>query len=54
MSHHKLIYDKDGNDIGFLRITNEGEVLSVWIDNNGFMGLFNPETRQQSLDRYTR
>jgi len=54
MSHHKLIYDTDGKKVGFMRITNEGEVLSVWIDSKGFMGLFNPETKQQSLNEYTR
>lgn len=54
MSHHKPIYDKDGDEVGFLRITNEGEVLSVWINTNGFMGLFHPETKQQSLNEYTR
>lgn len=54
MSHHKPIYDKDGEEVGFLRITNSGEVLSVWINSNGFKGLFHPETKQQSLDEYTR
>jgi len=54
MSHHKSLHDKDGKNIGFLRITNEGEVLSVWINTNGFMGLFHPETKQQSLLEYTR
>jgi len=54
MSHHKPIYDKDGEVVGFLRITNEGEVLSVWIKSKGFMGLFHPETKQQSLNEYTR
>jgi len=57
MSHHLMIYSAEGEDIipvGHLRITNEGEVLSVWIDRKGFMGLFHPETKQQSLDEYTR
>jgi len=54
MSHHCSIYDGDGKKVGFMRITNEGEVLSVWINSRGFMGLFNPETSQQSLNEYTR
>jgi hypothetical protein len=49
MSHHKTIYDKNGEELGFLRIMNDGEVLSVWINSKGFMGLFNPETKQKKL-----
>jgi len=54
MSHHKPIYNKEGEAIGFLRVTNEGEVLSVWVNHHGYMGLFHPETKQRSILEYTR
>jgi len=54
MSHHQTIYNAHNEPLGHMRITNDGEVLSIWIDSNGFKGLFHPETKQQSLDEYTR
>jgi len=31
MSHHKKIFDSNGEEIGYLRITNSGYVISVMI-----------------------
>lgn len=31
MSHHKKIFDEKGTEIGYLRITNDGYVISAWI-----------------------
>ena len=44
MSHHRKIYiEIDGSmvEFGFVRITNDDEVLSIWIDH--MMKLFHPE-----------
>jgi hypothetical protein len=45
MSHHKTIFILDGNGdpfpMGHVRITNDGEVLSIWI--SGQQRLFFPE-----------
>lgn len=44
MSHHRRIFiDVDGTQIelGHVRITNEGEILSIWIDH--MKRLFHPE-----------
>ena len=37
MSHHKDIII-DGVKIGHVRITNSGQVLSIWIDRHGERG----------------
>ncbi len=43
MSHHKKIII-DGIEYGYLRITNEGQVLSIWINQPWGTGdLFIPE-----------
>lgn len=31
MSHHLTVYDKEGEALGHLRITNDGIILSAWI-----------------------
>jgi len=44
MSHHKKIYIEDDGtqiELGHVRITNEGEILSIWIDH--MKRLFHPE-----------
>ena len=50
MSHHLLLFDKVGEPIGHARITNDGVVLSVWINARGFSGLFVPDAAQQTLE----
>ena len=30
MSHHKKIFDESGVEIGYLRITNAGYIMSAW------------------------
>lgn len=44
MSHHRKIYiDENGTtiELGHVRITNDGEILSIWIDH--MKKLFHPE-----------
>ena len=46
MSHHKPIsihYGGDRVNIGYVRINNDGKVLSVWIDSRVQRQLFVPE-----------
>jgi hypothetical protein len=50
MSHHLILFDKVGEPVGHARITNEGEVLSVWINARGFSGLFVPDDKQTTLE----
>lgn len=48
MSHHKSIFIKYGGDpvyVGYVRMTNEGQVLSVWIDSKVQQQLFHPEVK---------
>ena len=41
MSHHQRIYLSAGEiDIGYVRITNDGEILSIWIDTEVQRTLF--------------
>jgi len=47
LSHHKpisIFYGGDRQIIGYVRITNDGEVLSVWIDKQ--KQLFLPEVTE--------
>lgn len=45
MSHHERIYAIGGNlDIGYIRIRNDGVILSIWIDTEKQQMLFLPET----------
>ena len=45
MSHHQRIYISRGEiDIGYVRITNDGEILSIWIDHQ--KKLFLPEVKK--------
>ena len=45
MSHHERIYAVGGNlDIGYIRITNDGKIISIWIDNQ--KKLFLPEEEE--------
>ena len=42
-SHHERIYGVGGNmDIGYIRVTNDGKILSIWIDH--MKTLFVPES----------
>jgi len=42
MSHHERIYGIGGNvDIGYIRVRNDGVILSIWIDHMKM--LFVPE-----------
>lgn len=44
MSHHERIYAIGGNlDIGYIRIRNDGVILSIWIDTEKQKMLFLPE-----------
>ena len=44
MSHHERIYAVGGNlDIGYIRIRNDGIILSIWIDTDHQKMLFLPE-----------
>ncbi len=49
MSHHEGIYNKNGEEIGYLRITNEGEVISIWYKTNKWWGLYKPEKNVKIL-----
>jgi hypothetical protein len=51
MSHHKDIFNADGERVGFIRVTNQVEVLSIWINWRNTMTLFKPESKQTKLDR---
>ena len=42
MSHHRGIIDADGKKVGHLRITNAGDVLSIWVDYRNTTRLFIP------------
>ena len=44
MSHHLPIFNKAGMEIGYLRITNDGVAISIWLDKNAVAnpGLFVP------------
>ena len=49
MSHHKPIsihYGDDRVNIGYVRINNDGQVLSVWIDSRVQRQLFVPEVKE--------
>jgi len=50
MSHHLVLFDKMGEPVGHARVTNDGVVLSVWINARGFTGLFVPDAAQQTLE----
>ena len=44
MSRHERIYGIGGNlDIGYIRIRNDGVILSIWIDTEYQKMLFVPE-----------
>ena len=45
MSHHLPIFNTAGIEIGYLRITNEAKVLSIWLKDGAVLnpGLFLPE-----------
>ena len=44
MSRHERIYGIGGNlDIGYIRIRNDGVILSIWIDTEYQKMLFLPE-----------
>lgn len=44
MSRHERIYGIGGNlDIGYIRIRNDGVILSIWIDTDHQKMLFLPE-----------
>jgi hypothetical protein len=49
MSHHQTIYIVDGNGdphpVGYRRITNDGEIISVWFSQQQV--LFKPEAASQ-------
>ena len=54
MSHHRKIYmDVDGTtiEVGHVRITNDDEVLSIWIEH--MKKLFHPEEEsfEEKLER---
>ena len=54
MSHHRKIYmDVDGTtiEVGHVRITNDDEVLSIWIEH--MKKLFHPE-EESSKDQESR
>jgi len=44
-SHHINIFNKAGVRIGYLRITNAAQVLSIWLDDTAVAnsGLFFPD-----------
>jgi hypothetical protein len=44
-SHHKRI-EIDGVDVGYVRIRNDGTVLSVWISTEHQKTLFVPEYKE--------
>jgi len=44
-SHHKRI-EIDGVDVGYVRIRNDGTVLSVWISTENQKMLFVPEYKE--------
>jgi hypothetical protein len=44
VSHHQRIYLSAGElDIGYVRITNDGTILSIWIQTDRQRMLFKPE-----------
>ena len=44
MSHHQRIYISRGEtDIGYIRVRNDGTILSIWIDTEHQSMLFLPE-----------
>ena len=46
MSHHERIYGIGGNvDIGYIRVRNDGVILSIWIDHMKM--LFVPENPER-------
>jgi len=47
-SHHTPIYNRAGVDIGYLRITNSGKVLSIWLYDSAEItsGHFLPEVKE--------
>ena len=49
MSHHEGIYNKNGEEIGYLRKTNDGEVISIWYKTADWQGLYKPEKQQKKL-----
>lgn len=44
-SHHKRI-EIDGVDVGYVRVRNDGTVLSVWISTEHQKMLFVPEYKE--------
>ncbi len=48
MSHHRKL-TIDGIDVGHVRITNSGTILSVWIKTDKQQMLFLPEHREDML-----
>jgi len=48
MSHHVPIYNKAGIELGYIRITNEAKVLSIWLSESSVAnhGLFLPEVKE--------
>jgi len=45
-SHHERIYAIGGNqDIGYIRVRNDGTILSIWIDH--MKTLFVPECEEE-------
>ena len=54
MSHHQRIYIHGHSDapvdIGYIRITNDGKILSIYIDTKVQRMLFHPESKPIELD----
>ena len=49
-SHHERIYwlNKDGAaaDVGYVRVTNDGKIMSIWIDHMKALFVREPGDRQ--------
>jgi len=48
MSHHRSLF-MDGKKIGHVRITNDGNILSIWIDTEVQRWLFIPEDAEKLI-----
>jgi len=48
MSHHRSLF-MDGEKIGHVRITNDGNILSIWIDTEVQRWLFIPEDAEKLI-----
>jgi len=46
-SHHMMVYDETGMEIGYLRITNDGEIYSAWICRQFLLPEHPPEREEE-------